>query len=201
MIRLTRRAAFVAAHLTFLVAGPVRAQQAVPLPTVLATFLADSGVPTRGLAWDRGASLPVRWDTPAPVAAQNYLMMQGLTQVRSGMLQVAIGDTIVREAMLTIAGTPQGIQRVDVSIASLDSWLTGPIEAALEGGLTLRPLKCARETEGASFGNVAWVVRAPRKTASAAVMIWNCGHDGCGIQVGIRYRRADLNEIECTGGG
>ena len=190
----------VGAVLLCSLAPTVRAQQAVPVAAVIAAYQADSGVPTRGLAWDRGSSLPITWESARPVAAEDWVRQQGLTLSRIGSIRVAISDTLARDAKIALHGNQQGIQQLDLTFESLDSWITAPLEETLQASLTLRPYKCARETEGASFGNVAWVAKAPGRTASGLLMNWNCGHDGCGILLGLRYRRAELDAVECSGG-
>lgn len=176
-----------------------RSQEPVAIGAILTAFLADSGVATHGLPWTTGGELPIAWDTDQPVAAASYLQEQGITLTRSGRATVAV-DTLVREVTVSVNGNETGIQDVAVGFDELDSWLTAPLEAALPAdGVVLSPLKCSRETEPPSYGNVVWIAKVPGKTASGLWMSWNCAHDGCGIALTILYRKADVEPIECIG--
>lgn len=167
---------------------------------LVTSFLADSGVATRGLPWTTGDGLPVQWETAEPAAASDYLRNEGITLTRVGQARVAV-DSLLRDATVSVHGNVNGIQKVEILFQVLDSWLTAPIETALPAdGVALTPLQCSRETEPATFGNVVWVAKAPGKTASGLWMGWNCGHDGCGIALTILYRKADVAAIECVGG-
>lgn len=77
--------------------------------------------------------------------------------------------------------------------------MTRPLAESLTQHFSLTPLKCSMDTEPPSFGSVAWVVKAPGKTASKLGMSWNCAHDGCGVALELLYRRAQLARIECAG--
>jgi len=63
----------------------------------------------------------------------------------------------------------------------------------------LQPLKCSRETEGYSFGNLLYAAKAPGKTASGLQEGWNCAHDGCTVAMTIYYRKADVEQFDCAG--
>lgn len=176
------------------------AQQPVKLSVFLTTFLADANVKTRGLPWTTGAGLPVKWQSPKPVAAAAYLKQQGFTLSRTGTIRVTVEEAQL-DATVEVVGNDAGIQQVSIG------WnqLSGPFDAAPRSlgtdGIVLEALKCKRETEGASYGNLVHVVKAPGKTASALWESWNCAHDGCGYGIAILYRKSAVAAIECASGG
>ena len=175
------------------------AQQSVKLSALLTTFLADANVKTKGLPWTTGASLPVKWQSPKPVAAVAYLQQQGFTLSREGTARVAVGAEQF-DATVQVLGNDAGIQQVTIG------WnqLSGPFDAAARSlvadDIVLEPLKCSPEKEGASYGNLVHVVKAPGKTASALWESWNCAHDGCGYALTILYRKSAVAAIECASG-
>lgn len=177
-----------------------RAQEPVDVGALVSAFQADSGVATRGLPWTTGGDLPIQWESAQPVASAPYLQSEGLTQTRTGHVQVAV-DSLTREATVSVHGNENGIQRTEIVLQELDSWITGPLATAIpSAGVALTPLKCDLATEPASYGNVVWVAKAPGKTASGLWMGWNCAHDGCGIALTLLYRKADVDKVECVGG-
>jgi hypothetical protein len=180
--------------------APAQAQEPVDVGALVTAFLADSGVATRGLPWMTGGDVPIEWESTQPVASAPYRQNEGLTQTRTGHLEVAV-DSLVREATVSVHGNQNGIQRTEIVLQELDSWITGPLATAIPAdGVALTPLKCDLATEPASYGNVVWVAKAPGKTASGLWMGWNCGHDGCGIVLTVLYRKADVDKVECVGG-
>ena len=216
-----RLGAFVLGFLA-LVAQPIRAQQLrsaravaepggqVKLSRVISAFLADASVRTRGLSWTTGAELPVKWETPAEVAADPYSQQRGMTLVRTGQLTTTLGDTVALEMTLVLNGNDAGLQRVTMHFPTLlvsrpDSsgfWVhRGIVEQSLkDDGMTLQPLKCSRETEGASYGNLIDAIGAPGKTASGLWWFWQSPMQEPTLTLTILYRRADMNEIECYTG-
>jgi hypothetical protein len=181
------------------------------LSAVLTAFLVDAGVRTRGLPWTTGAELPVKWETPAAVSADDpYSRQKGLTLTRSGTVTATLGDTVALEASLTLAGNEAGLQRVTVHLPVL--LVSRPdgsgffvhqrmVEQALKDeSLTLQPLKCSRETEGASYGNLVDALGAPGKTASGLWWLWQSPMQEPTLTLTILYRRADMTEVECAGG-
>lgn len=45
-----------------------RAQEPIEVGALVTSFLADSGVATRGLTWTSGDGLPVQWQSAQPAA-------------------------------------------------------------------------------------------------------------------------------------
>lgn len=197
---------------TLLLAPPLAAQRpttAIPLARLIATFLADSGVRTTGLDWTTGDSLPIRWESRTPVAVtEQWLAAEGFTRLRSGTLQVTAGDSVPLTALVTVLGSATGIARVSIGFASLQVDLAGGggffltremIDTALRNdGLQLQPLKCKRETEGASYGNLIDAVKWPGKTASGLWWFWQSVQQELEISLTIIYRKAEMNAVECT---
>lgn len=197
-----------------LLAPPLAAQATatapVPLSRVLTTFLADSGVRVRGLPWTVADPLPITWATPRPVPATGeWYQRQGITTLHEGTLRVTAGDSVVLPMAITLTGGPNGLLGVSISSTSLE--VTNPdgsgyfvtremIEEALKhDGLMLQPLKCSRETEGASYGNLVDAVKAPGKTASGLWWSWDAPMQELRVTLTLLYRRADMAQVECAG--
>ena len=181
----------------------VASQVPVKLSGILTAFLADSGVPTRGLPWTSGSTLPVKWETPGPVATEPQFRQAGFTLARAGKVRVKFGDRPPVEMTLQLLGTEAGLQRVFVSLhlTDFDELQKEELRPSLTAdGLTLAPLKCDARTEGYGFGNLVFAVKAPGKTASGLHESWNCAHDGCDWSMSILYRRNDISPIECFSG-
>jgi hypothetical protein len=168
------------------------------LPAVLTTFLADSGIPTRGLPWATGSTLPIKWATPKPVPP-SYTVGNNITLQHEGTATAQVSDTATVKLYLFVFGNDVGIQRVVVS------WnmaiLSGEqAEAQLTAaGWTLKTIKCARATEGYSYGNLLFAAKAPGKTASGMHEGWNCAQEDCTIAMTIYYRKADVEQFDCAG--
>lgn len=179
------------------------AQPAGTLSALVGTFLADSGVRTRGLPFSVGNVAGIRWKTPAPVAANVAMQREGYTLERHGEATVRVGDKSGIPVRLTAYGTALGLQSVLFVIATTEHELTERIVLASLGrdGAALTPLKCDLEKEGASFGNVAYVAKLPGKTASGLWAMWQCPQAGCELVLTILYRRADVAKVECSSGG
>ncbi len=180
----------------------------VKLSAVIATFLADSGVRTRGLAWTTGNDLAIKWESAAPKANPDQSAAQkGLTLVRNGTFSGTVGDSVALPMTITVSGTTLGLARVDLNIPSMEVTYSGGrgfilnremVETALKNeGLTLQPLKCTREKEGASYGNLVDAVKAPGKTASSLWWFWQSPQQESTLSLAILYRRADMAEVEC----
>ncbi len=168
------------------------------LPAVLTAFLADSGVPTRGLPWTTGSTLPIKWATPKPIAP-SYTVGPNITLQHEGTATAQVSDTSTVTLYIFVFGNDVGIQRV---VASWDrAILTGEqAEAQLAAaGWTLKPLKCARATEGYSYGNLLYAAKAPGKTSSGLHEGWNCAQEDCTIAMTIYYRKADVEQFDCAG--
>lgn len=184
----------------------------VPLSAVLTAFLVDSGVRTQGLPWTTGSALPIRWATPAPVAIKDAgLLQRGLTQQRTGRFLGTLGDSVALWMEITVQGAPGGLSAMSITLDSME--VTGPrgkggffltremIEVALKSdGMTLQPLKCKRETEGASQGNLVDAIKAPGKTASGLWWTWWSESQQLKVSLGLLYRRADMARVECYTG-
>ncbi len=181
-----------------LLGTPVVAQAPVTLSAVLTTFLADSGVRVRGLAWTTGDRMPIRWSPGTPnsdggMAAETRHDPEPDRQRPDSMGEDSLAADVVA------LGTEGGIQQLQVWVRGLDSQRRHTIlEEIRRAGIALQPLRCAMETEGESFGNVVYVAKAPGKTASGLHLSWNCAHDGCAIGASILYRRRDVSQVECA---
>jgi hypothetical protein len=184
-------------------ADPAGKPQPLRLSAVLTAFLADSSVATRGLAWTTGAALPVKWASARPVAVtEEYLKRGGFTLKREGTLALRVGEA-TRQAGLHVYGNAAGVQRVSVSCeyqGDLEGHPRELLEASLAAdGFHLTPLKCDAKIEGVSYGNLAYVVKAPGRKAAALWESWNCtGTGDCGLSLTLLYRKAELAEVECA---
>jgi hypothetical protein len=187
-----------------------RATNRVKLSAVIAAFLADSGVRTRGLAWTTGNELAIKWESPTPKANPDQNAAQkGLTLARNGTFTGTVGDSVALPMTIAIVGTRLGLARVGIHIPSMEVKLSGGsgffltremVETALTNeGLTLQPLKCNRAKEGASYGNLVDAVKAPGKTASGLWWMWQSPQQQPELFLAIMYRRADMAEVECQG--
>jgi hypothetical protein len=184
--------------------------QRVKLSAVIAAFLADSGVPTRGLAWTTGNALAIKWEsaTPKPNPDQTAAR-QGFTLARNGTFTGTVGDSVALAMTISAVGSQLGIARVGLHIPSMEVSYSGGrgffltremVEAAFKNeGLTLQPLKCSREKEGASYGNLVDAVKAPGKTASGLWWMWQSPQQQPELLLTILYRRADMAQVECQG--
>lgn len=184
----------------------------VPLSAVLTAFLVDSGIRTTALPWTTGSALPIRWATPAPVAVTDArLMKSGATQARDGRFLGTLGDSVALWMQITLRGSAAGLTGVSIALDSME--VTGPrgkggffltremIEQALKHeGLTLQPLKCKRETEGASYGNLVDAIKAPGKTASGLWWEWHSESQKLMVSLSLLYRRAEMAQVECYSG-
>jgi hypothetical protein len=167
---------------------------------VIAAFLADSGVRTRGLPWTTGDALGVKWATATPVRNPDESSLaagRSLARLATFIAPVAKQHIPVQ---LTVEGNELGLARVLFTMP-MQEVTREQIETALQqDGLALQPLKCSREKEGASFGNLLDAAKAPGKTASGLWWNWNCAHDGCTLSLTLLYRKADAARIECYTG-
>lgn len=192
--------------------GQRPAASKVKLSAVITAFLVDSGVRTTGLPWTTGNTLPIRWATPAPVATTDeYSRKLGITQLREGRFLGTMGDSVALWMDITVRGTAAGLAGMSIRLDSME--VTGPrgkggffvhremIEQALRNdGLTFQPLKCKRETEGASNGNLVDAVKAPGKTASGLWWEWHSESQELKVSLSLLYRRAEMNQVECYSG-
>lgn len=173
------------------------AQQPLRLSAVLTAFLTDSGVATRGLPWTTGSSLPVKWETPKPVAAP-YLKQDGFSLRRVGKCRVNVDGRRPVEASVDVLGNEVGIQRVSVSFDLAELELELAERSLAADGIQLSPLKCSRKTEGASYGNLVYVIKAPGKTATGLWEFWDCSATHCGGGFSILYRKTDVSKVDCA---
>jgi hypothetical protein len=168
------------------------------LPAILSTFLADSGVATRGLPWTTGNTLPIKWKSVQPVPSQ-YTMYNGVTSERTGTTRFATSDTSSIAASVTVLGNADGVQRFWVQWDMNEFPSERGDSLLLKAGFVLTPTKCSRATEGYSYGNLLMVVKAPGKKAAGMQEGWNCAQNDCTVTVSLYYRKADAEKIECVG--
>jgi len=186
------------------------AGEPIKLSAVLTAFLVDSGVRVRGLPWTTGSELRVEWESPGPVQnPDQWAAKQGRVVARNGSFTGTIGDSVALAMTINVSGIPAGLAQVAITIPSME--VTNPdgsgfiatremVETALKNeGLQLQPLKCRRETEGASYGNLVDAVKAPGKTASGLAWHWEAPQQQLYLTLTILYRRADMAQIECAG--
>jgi hypothetical protein len=183
----------------------------VRLSAVIAAFLADSGVPTRGLPWTTGSALPITWRSPAPVPNSDpNAARRGLTLTRIGTFMGTVGDSAALAMTISAIGSAGGLARVMIWIQSMEVTTNARgdgyfvtremVEQALKNeGMSLQPLKCSRDKEGASYGNLVDAVKVPGKTASGLWWMWDSPRDGPTLTLTLLYRRADMGEVECAG--
>lgn len=182
-----------------LTSSSLGAQQPVNLSAVLTAFLPDEGVATRGLPWTTGNNM-VRWETAKAVASPPYLKSEGLTLRRAGKARVAVEGRGPVAVSIEVAGNELGIQRVNVSFDLAELDLERAERSLIADGIQLSPLKCNRKTEGASFGNVVYVAKAPGKTATGLWESWNCSARDCFAEFSILYRKSEAGKIDCAPG-
>ncbi len=187
-----------------------RAPNRVKLSAVIAAFLADSGVRTRGLAWTTGNDLAIKWESATPKAnPDRSALSRGITLARSGTFTGTVGDSVALPMTITVTGTNIGLASVGIYIPSMEVTYAGGrgffltremVESAFKNeGLTLQPLKCSRDKEGASYGNLVDAVKAPGKTASGLWWMWDSPQQQPTLALMIMYRRADMAQVECQG--
>jgi len=202
-------AALLLAALPCTIAPAQGQRQPVKLATVIAAFLADSGVPTRGLPWTTGSALPVRWQTPGPVTNTDPNARQrGITHMRAGTFLATMGDSVRLPMDIVVTGPANGISGVNMLLDSMlvdtgggnGFFLTREmVEQALRNdGLTLTPRKCDRATEGASYGNLVDAVKAPGKMASGLWWFWQSVQQELQLSLSIIYRSVEMNQVECA---
>jgi len=175
------------------------APQAVRLSAVLAAFLPTAGTQTRGLPWTTGDELPIKWESATPVAPAAFEASQGFTMKRTGALVIEVGAERM-DASIQVLGNQMGVQQVTIAWQQLSGPFDRASLALAADGVGLRPLKCRRETEPASFGNLVQVAQFEGRTGAALWENWNCGQDGCGFSLTLLYRRAAVDQVECVGG-
>jgi hypothetical protein len=187
------------------------AQQKVKLSAVIAGFLADSGIRTRGLPWTTGAELPIRWESARPIPnPDQYARAKGIALIRSGSFTGTVGDTVALKMEITLGGSAAGLAHVVVNMPSMQvTYANGSgffltremVEKALgDEGVTLQPLKCSRDKEGASYGNLVDAVKVPGKTASGLWWFWQSPQQEPSLSLSILYRRTDMGQVECYSG-
>lgn len=191
---------------------PLAAQvprEPVKLATVIAAFLADSGVQTRGLAWSTGNALPIRWASAGPVTNTDpYARQRGVTHMRAGVFLGTAGDSVRLPMDIVVTGTATGIAGVNIIPRTLlvetggggGFFLTREmLEAAIRNdGLQLTPRKCDRTKEGASYGNLVDAVKAPGKMASGLWWMWQSAQQELQVSLSLLYRSAEMAQVECA---
>ena len=183
---------------------------AIKLSDLIAAFLVDSGTRVRGLPWTTGNDLAIKWETAGPVANKDqWTLKQGITHVRTGTFVGAAGDSVALPMTITVNGIAAGLSSVALTTQSMQMDADGGgylvnrelVERGLEkDGVTLQPLKCKRETEGASYGNLVDAVRVAGKTASGLWWHWESPQQAPYLVLTLLYRRADMAQVECSGG-
>ena len=192
---------------------PAAAQRPAPvrLSTVITAFLADSGVPTRGLPWTTGSQLPIKWATPGPVANTDPSQRsQGITLMRRGTFRGTAGDSVTLDMEIVLTGAATGLSGMSVFIESMEVtkrdgsgfFTTREMieRTLLNEGLSLQPLKCDRKVEGASYGNLVDAVKAPGKTSSGLWWSWQSAQQKLSVTIGLLYRRSEMAKVECYSG-
>ena len=121
-----------------------------------------------------------------------------------------LGDSVALGMAITLRGAAAGLSSVSIVLDSMEvtnrdgsGFLVhrGMIEQALSNeGVTFQPLKCKRETEGASYGNLVDAVKVPGKTASGLWWSWQSVQQALSVELTLLYRRADMNQVECYSG-
>ncbi len=198
--------------LALLIAPALPAQKPEPvrLSTVLGAFLVDSGVRTRALPWTTGSALPVTWESAGPVpTTDQWARNQGITHTRIGRFTALVGDTVALPATITLSGTQAGLSGMGVLLTSMlveqgegGYFVTRQMieKALVDEGAQLQPLKCSRDTEGASYGNLVDAFRMPGKTASGLWWMWQSPMQEMQVSLQLLYRRADMAQVECFSG-
>jgi hypothetical protein len=190
--------------------GSKAAPSPVKLSELLTAFLVDSGTRVRGLPWTTGSGLPITWETAGPVANKDqWTLKQGITHVRTGTLLGTAGDSVALPMTITVNGIAAGLSSVALATQTMQMDAKGGgyfvnrelVERGLEAdGVTLQPIKCKRETEGASYGNLVDAVRLPGKTASGLWWHWENPQQAPFLVLTLLYRRTDMAQVECAGG-
>ena len=181
----------------------------VRLADLIGAFLVDSGVRTTGLPWTTGNTLPIRWETAAPIANTDpNARARGLTHTRTGSVRVTLGDSVRLPMHVLAIGPANGLASVTFSFDSLmvdtgggnGFWVHREmVETALRNdGMILQPIKCSRDTEGASYGNLIDAAKMPGKTASGLWWFWQSVQQEMQITLSLMYRRADMARVECS---
>jgi len=187
---------------------PSKPASGLRLSKVITAFLVDSGVQTRGLPWTRGNIAGIRWQSVKPVANPNMQERQkGITLARTARFSGTVGDSVTLPMEIIAVGTPLGLARVSIAIPSMlfeDNKGHGffvtreMVEQALKNeGLKLNPLKCSRDKEGASYGNLVDAVKSPGKTASGLWWYWDSPRQEMTVTLTLLYRKADMAQVEC----
>ena len=197
----------IACAANVLLAQPKSANR-VKLSAVIAAFLADSAVRTRGLPWTTGNDLAIKWQSATPIPNPDQsARAKGLTLARIGSFIGTVGDSVALPMDITVVGTTVGLANVGINIPSMEVKLSGGrgfflhremVETAFKNeGLTLQPLKCSRDKEGASYGNLVDAVKAPGKTSSGLWWMWQSPQQAPTLLLTILYRRVDMAQVEC----
>jgi len=178
--------------------GHAPSPQPVKLSTVLSAFVPAAGTQTRGLSWTTAGELPIKWENATPVAPPAFEANQGFTMKRTGALVLEVGAEL-KDASIQVLGNQTGVQQVTIAWQQLSGPFDQASLALAADGVGLTPLKCRRETETASFGNLVQVAQFKGKIGVALWENWNCGHDGCGFSMTLLYRRTAADQVECVG--
>lgn len=183
----------------------------VKLSTAMATFLADSGVRTRGLAWTTGSDLPIKWQSPGPIANPDQsARAKGLLLARIGTFTATVGDSVAIPVTISLVGPELGLASTTFLMENLEVTQKGGggffltrqmVEDALKNeGVSLQPIKCSRDKEGASYGNLIDAVKVPGKMSSGLWWYWDSPQQRMMLSLGLMYRRTDMAQVECYAG-
>ena len=211
--RAFRASLAVAACATFVAQAGAQAAKTKPvrLSSVINAFLVDSGVMTRGLPWTTGSALPIKWASSAPVRNTDPSERErGVALERTGTFIGTVGDSVALPMTIRLAGTAAGLAGIAINIPSMEVsnkkgggfFMTREMvdQALRNEGLELKPLKCSRDKEGASYGNLIDAVRAPGKTASGLWWYWDSPKQEMSLSLNLLYRRVDMAKVECYAG-
>ena len=171
---------------------------------VIADLTLDTAMPD-GAPAIRAQVGPARWPGPAITYfdGTRQAMRQAVAEGAASWNRARVGITFRRVKLRKNA-------RVIVSIGSMQvTYQNGHgffatremVEQALKNeGLQLQPLKCSRDKEGASNGNLVDAAKFPGKTSSGLWWSWQSAQQELSMSLTILYRRADMSEVECYSG-
>lgn len=183
-----------------LIPSAFAAERTVTINELLRALMPDVGA-SRDVAWAAVSGLAVTWESAEPVAAEDWLKREGFMLRRTGTARLIIGGEPPIDATIVLQGTRAGFQQ------ALVSWnlLSGPFDSAMNAlradGFELTPLKCDREREGASYGNVVWMLSSDAKRAIPLGENWDCAQNGCRFTLTIFKSPQSVDAIECYSGG
>jgi hypothetical protein len=183
-----------------LIPSSFAAERTVTINELVRALMPDDGA-SRDVAWAAVSGLAVKWESAGPVAADDWLKREGFTLRRTGTARVVVGSEPPLDATVVLQGTRAGFQQAIVFWNLLSGPFDGGINALRAAGFELTPLKCDREKEGASYGNVVWLLAAKGKRANPLGENWDCAQNGCHFTLTIFKSPQSVDAIECYSGG